>query len=61
VKCPTLIIWGQNDRLVPAAYGDVFHRLLANSELVKLDGTGHMPMFEMPAEWSRHIAEFLSK
>jgi pimeloyl-ACP methyl ester carboxylesterase len=61
VKCPTLIIWGKNDRLVPAAYGDVFHRLLANSELVKLDGTGHMPMFEMPAEWSRHIAEFLSK
>src|SRR6266699_3412966 len=61
VKCPTLIIWGQNDRLVPAAYSDAFHRLLANSELVKLDGTGHMPMFEMPAEWSRHIAEFLSK
>jgi pimeloyl-ACP methyl ester carboxylesterase len=61
VKCPTLIIWGQNDRLVPAAYGDAFHRLLANSELVKLDGTGHMPMFEMPAEWSRHVTEFLSK
>ena len=60
VNCPTLIIWGQNDRLIPAVYGDTFHQLIANSELVKLEGTGHMPMFEMPAEWSRAISEFLS-
>jgi len=60
VNCPTLIIWGQNDRLVPVAYADAFHRLIANSEMVKLEGTGHMPMFEMPGEWSRHIGEFLS-
>src|SRR5215470_7702877 len=44
LNCPTLVIWGQNDRLIPAAYGDAFHRLIANSELVKLTGTGHMPM-----------------
>jgi pimeloyl-ACP methyl ester carboxylesterase len=61
VKCPTLIIWGQNDRLVPVAYADAFHRLIANSALVKLEGTAHMPMFEMPREWSRHIVEFLSR
>jgi pimeloyl-ACP methyl ester carboxylesterase len=60
VKCPTLIIWGQNDRLVPVAYADAFHSLIANSTLVKLEGTAHMPMFEMPGEWSRHIVEFLS-
>jgi len=60
VKCPTLVIWGQNDRLIPVAYADAFHRLIANSELVKLEGTGHMPMFEMPVEWSRHLVEFLS-
>jgi len=60
VNCPTLIIWGQNDRLVPVAYADAFHHLIANSEMVKLEGTGHMPMFEMPGEWSRHIGEFLS-
>jgi len=59
ITCPTLIIWGQNDRLVPAVYGDAFHRLIANSELVKLEGTGHMPMFEKPAEWTRVIREFL--
>jgi len=61
VKCPTLIIWGQNDRIVPVAYADAFHRLIANSALVKLEGTAHMPMFEMPGEWNRHIIEFLSR
>ena len=61
VKCPTLIVWGKNDRLVPPAYADAFHRLVANSELVKLDDTGHMPMFEKHEEWSRIISEFLSK
>ncbi len=61
VKCPTLIVWGQNDRLVPPAYGDAFHRLIANAELVKLEGTGHMPMFEKQEEWSKVICEFLSK
>jgi pimeloyl-ACP methyl ester carboxylesterase len=60
LNCPTLIIWGENDRLIPAIYGDTFHRLIANSELVKLAGTGHMPMFEMPVEWSSAIVKFLT-
>jgi len=61
VKCPTLVIWGQNDRLIPAAYADAFHRLIPNAELVKLEGTGHMPMFEKHEEWSKIISEFLSR
>ena len=61
MKCPTLIVWGKNDRLVPPAYGDAFHGLIANSELAKLDDTGHMPMFEKYEEWSTIISGFLSK
>src|SRR5436305_4568444 len=61
VKCPTLLIWGQNDRLIPPVYADAYHRLIPNSQLVKLDGTGHMPMFEKHQEWSSIICEFLSK
>lgn len=61
VKCPTLIIWGKNDRLIPAEYAGAFQRLIANSELVMLDGTAHMPMFEKHEEWSRAICDFLIK
>ena len=61
VNCPTLIVWGQNDRLIPQIYGDTLHRLIAHSELMKLEGTGHMPMFEKPGEWCSVIREFLQE
>ena len=61
ITSPTLIVWGKNDRLVPSAYGDAFHRLIPGSELVMLEGTGHMPMFEKSEEWSNAIREFLQK
>ncbi len=61
IKCPTLVIWGANDRVIPPVYGDTFHRQIANSRLVKLEGTGHMPMFEKHEEWARSICEFLEQ
>lgn len=59
ISCPTLVIWGENDRLIPPVYGEVFQQRIPGSELVKLTGTGHMPMFEKHAEWVQHIADFL--
>jgi pimeloyl-ACP methyl ester carboxylesterase len=59
ITCPTLIIWGTNDRLVPPVYGDAWHRLIAGSQLVSLPGVGHMPMFEQPEAWMQQVAAFL--
>lgn len=59
VQCPTLIIWGENDRLIPAVYGERYQQLIAGAKRVTLQGTGHMPMFEKPAEWSEQITTFL--
>lgn len=59
INIPALIIWGENDRLIPPVYGDAFHKAIAGSKLVKLSGTGHMPMFEQPVEWTQVIADFL--
>jgi pimeloyl-ACP methyl ester carboxylesterase len=61
INCPTLIVWGQTDRLIPQVYGDTLHRLITHSELIKLEGTGHMPMFEKPGEWCSVIREFLQQ
>jgi pimeloyl-ACP methyl ester carboxylesterase len=58
---PTLIIWGENDRLISPHYADAFHRLIAGSQLVKLPATAHMPMFEKPQEWSETIIRFLAE
>jgi pimeloyl-ACP methyl ester carboxylesterase len=61
VTCPTLIIWGENDRLIKPVYAQAFHKLIAGSKLVILEGTGHMPMFEKTAEWSAAITAFLAE
>jgi pimeloyl-ACP methyl ester carboxylesterase len=61
VQCPTLVIWGANDRLIPPVYGEVYSQKIAGAELVMLEGTGHMPMFEKPQEWAEAISNFLSK
>lgn len=61
VHCPTLVIWGENDRLIPVVYGTTFHSLISDSQFVRLAGTGHMPMFELPEEWAQHIGNFLQE
>jgi len=61
VKCPTLILWGENDRLTAPVYGDAYHHLIGGSKLVKLADTGHMPMFEQTEKWSAAISQFLNQ
>ncbi|MEO7019685.1 MAG: alpha/beta hydrolase, partial [Ktedonobacteraceae bacterium] len=61
VNCPTLVIWGENDRLIPVVYGTTFQSLIPGSQLVRLAGTGHMPMFEQPEDWAQHIGNFLQE
>ncbi len=61
LRCPTLIIWGENDRLIPPVYGDTLHSLIPGSRLVRLAGTGHMPMFEQHEAWAQHITRFLQE
>ncbi len=58
VKCPTLIVWGEHDRLIPPAYAEALHKAIPGSRVVMLSGTGHMPMFEQPEAWARAVTEF---
>lgn len=45
---PALIVWGEEDRIIPAAAGEVLAGLLVNSQLIRLPETGHLPMLECP-------------
>jgi pimeloyl-ACP methyl ester carboxylesterase len=57
---PTLILWGSLDRQLPLRHADEWHRLLRNSTLALIDGAGHMPMLEHPAEVNAHVRQFLA-
>ena len=59
IKQPTLILWGGLDKLVPLAAGQDFHRRIAGSQLVVLEGLGHVPQEEDPARTVAPVKVFL--
>jgi pimeloyl-ACP methyl ester carboxylesterase len=59
IACPTLIVWGAQDRLIPARDADTFERLIPNSRKVIFEGTGHLAMIERPALFNPLLDEFL--
>ena len=56
---PTLIVWGAQDRLIPPATGREFQRLIKGSQLVVLEGLGHVPQEEDPARSVAPVKAFL--
>ena len=59
VRAPTLLLWGERDRLVPAANAAVWAAALPAARIELLPGAGHVPMVERPDEVSRLLREFL--
>ncbi len=45
---PTLIVWGQQDRVLHPGSAGVLQMLLIRSEVVMMQGVGHVPMIEEP-------------
>jgi len=61
IACPTLIVWGAEDRLVPVRDADEFARLIPNARKVVWPETGHVAMLERPAAFNRLLAAFLAE
>lgn len=58
VRCPTLLLWGAHDRLVPPAHGTAYQKHLPRAELRLIADCGHLPMFEREAEFVETVAQF---
>lgn len=58
VTMPTLIIWGDSDRLIPLAHGKAYHEGIAGSKLVIMEKCGHAPPFEQPEATVNLLREF---
>jgi pimeloyl-ACP methyl ester carboxylesterase len=61
VKCPTLLVWGEDDKLVPVKDADEYERLIPNSRKVIFEDTGHMPMAERPQTFNDLMMEFVNE
>jgi pimeloyl-ACP methyl ester carboxylesterase len=58
IKCPVLLLWGAQDRLVPPAYGEAYRKRLPQAELKLIPDCGHMGMFEKEAEFVEAVTRF---
>jgi pimeloyl-ACP methyl ester carboxylesterase len=58
VKCPALVIWGRDDRLIPLAHGQYYAEHIAGARLETIDACGHMLPFEKPEEFARLVTQF---
>jgi pimeloyl-ACP methyl ester carboxylesterase len=60
VSVPTLVIFGQQDVLVPVSDAQVTHKLIPHSQLVLLEECGHFPMIEQFEATLAAIESFLA-
>ena len=59
IRVPTLIVWGKEDRLLPASDGMRLASEMPGARLVILPDCGHLPQEEVPVAFSSIVAEFV--
>jgi len=60
-QIPTLLIWGSLDTAVDPASAAHLRQRFKDCRLVVFEGAGHLPYEEVPEEFNRAVAEFLSE
>jgi pimeloyl-ACP methyl ester carboxylesterase len=61
IRQPTLIVWGENDSIIPVKDAHEYARLIADSRKVVMKDTGHIAMAERPAAFNEVMMEFLAE
>lgn len=61
VRVPTLILCGVHDTLYPPRRHEFMAGLVIHSELVVLDGAGHVPMIERPDAVNAALGQWLNR
>lgn len=59
IKVPTLILWGEGDRVLSPENAKVFNRYIPGSQLRIFPGIGHVPMAEAPEESALAVSRFI--
>jgi len=59
ITAPTLLIWGEQDQLIPSSNAQSYANVLANSQTILLPKLGHLLQEEQPEVAVKRVAEFL--
>jgi pimeloyl-ACP methyl ester carboxylesterase len=60
LEVPSLFVWGERDRLVPAAFARYVEKALPAATSTVLEDCGHVPQYELPDETHRLVREFFA-
>lgn len=58
VKVPTLVLWGEEDEIVPIEYGRIMNEKIDNSEFRVISQAGHSPNLNRASETAENIIDF---
>jgi pimeloyl-ACP methyl ester carboxylesterase len=61
IKVPTLLIWGESDRVVTPDYGRAYSRLIPGSRFELIEAAGHHPEIEQPGMLVERVSRFLEE
>ena len=60
LKMPVLILWGEQDHLIPVAAAHAWNAAIPGSKLIIYPATGHIPMEEVADQSAADVRKFLS-
>jgi pimeloyl-ACP methyl ester carboxylesterase len=60
IHVPTLVMFGQEDKLIPAANGEKFHKAIPGATLILYPGVGHVPMEQIPERSAADLQAWLA-
>lgn len=61
ITCPTLVLWGARDRLIPPAHGKAYASEIADARLVIVENCGHAIQLDRPEVFVDEITRFLKE
>jgi pimeloyl-ACP methyl ester carboxylesterase len=61
IRCPALVVWGEEDRLVPVRDAAEFQWLIPGARKVLYPDTGHMVMLERPERFNADVRAFIAE
>lgn len=60
LRCPTRVLWGEDDPWIPLARGRALAEMIPGAELVTMKGVGHLPQLEADGQVIREVMAFLT-
>jgi len=55
---PSLVVWGENDSIIPVAHGETAHAAMPGSRFVVFPGAGHLPHHADPERFADELLRF---